>query len=257
MPARLGRRALAMSIAAPGRVLAVGRGARGRPAGSPARGPGDLRHPRAGPARPPRARRTSTSSRTPPASPGARRTSPCARRPHRPGGDRLDERLQAARPRRHGFDGATPTCRPRDRDLPELVACSDFSSATPARARAAPDARRDLRTCCRTYFSQAIVTTTRRPASRATRGDHVRDQGDAVRRAGGPDRRHPVQINPPGSANDPPPGSAPRSSGCRCSPPTPTPRCPAADTWSRSPACSRSRWSCSPSTARRAERSCR
>ena len=33
-----------------------------------------------------------------------------------------------------------------------------------------------------------------------------------------------AEIDPPGTENDPPEGSAPRSSGCRCSPPTPTRR---------------------------------
>ena len=67
--AGMGRRALAVSIATPGRVLAVGAVARGRRLGRRHPDRGDLRHPRA------RARatcpsfRTSTSSRRRPASP--------------------------------------------------------------------------------------------------------------------------------------------------------------------------------------------
>ena len=94
-PGRIGRRALAFSVAAPGRVLAVGLVLAAAGWIAEHAGRGDLGPARAGPQRPARAperRRAAGDHRRLRRGRGRG----ARRRPHRPGGGRLDERLQAA-----------------------------------------------------------------------------------------------------------------------------------------------------------------
>ena len=146
------------------------------------------------------------------------------RRPHRPRGDRLDGATTSSGcSTRAGFGGDDASCVEQDAEL-----CPDDRAARPLRRRSRPgpaSAVEGVLDLLPPYFSQAVVSRDPRRRARRHGGDPVRDQGDAVRRAEAADRRDPRRDRPARDRERPAGrGRAPRSSACRCSPPTRTRR---------------------------------
>ena len=232
------RRRRAAAVAGRARDRPPGARGLGRRAGPGARGRARARRRRLGRGHPDRGRsptcaswspatcpssRTSTSSRRRPASRARSRSSVARRRPHRPGGGRLDGDFKQRVLARAGLRRRGPSCAragrpalPVDRPLRPLRRASRPTQRA-GRGRSS--------TCCPPYFSPAFVSRDPRTRPRRHRRDRVRDQGDAVRRAEGADRRDPRRDRPARDRERPAGrASAPRSSACRCWPPTRTRR---------------------------------
>ncbi len=99
---------------------------------------------------------------------------------------------------RHGFEGRNASCRDEQTEICPEISLSDFlyagGQATPSRQRI----RASLR-LLPPYVAQALVTTDPDTGqARQHRRDHLRDQGDAFRPAEGADRRHPRSGRPTG-----------------------------------------------------------
>ena len=159
----------------------------------------------------------------------------------------FEQRVLAA----HGFGGEAPSCPSRTPSSARRSSLSDLfagRAGRPTQQRIARLLDAAARRTSRRRSSIATPTTGDRRHGADPFGiqvmplDEQKELIDDIR----------AQIDPPGTENDPPDGRrAPRSSACRCSPPTRTRRSSGSRYLAdRSPACSPSRWSCWPSTAR-------